>query len=70
MMDLYSLIWMETSSLLVMALVFMFLALLAYLRELMVYSNWEEAGLMLEIITVLQLPPRESLRSRVNLESL
>lgn len=37
MMDLYSLIWMETSSLLVMALVLMFLARLAYFRELTVY---------------------------------
>jgi hypothetical protein len=37
MMDLYSLMWMETSSLLVMAFVLMFLARLAYLRELMVY---------------------------------
>lgn len=70
MMDLYSLMWMETSSLLVMAFVLMFLARLAYLRELMVYSNWEEAGLMFEIITVLQLPPRESFRRRVSLESL
>jgi hypothetical protein len=69
MMFLYSLMWMETSSLLVMALVLMFLARLAYLRLLMVSSNCEEAGLMFEIITVLQLPPRLSFSSRVSLES-
>lgn len=68
-MFLYSLIWMETSYLLVIALVLMFLALLAYFNELMVYSNCELAGLMLDIITVLQFPPRLSFSRRVSLES-
>ena len=37
MMFLYSLMWMDTSCLLVMAFVLMFLARLAYLRLLIVY---------------------------------
>lgn len=68
----------ETSFLLVISLVFMFLALplinhilylLAYFKVFMVYSNWEEEGETLAIMTVLQLPPRESFRSLVSLES-
>jgi hypothetical protein len=70
MMFLYSLIWIETSFLLVRALVFIFLARLAYFKVFIVSSNCELAGLILAIITVLQFPPNESLRSLVNLESL
>ena len=70
MMFLYSLIWIETSSLLVIALVLIFLALLAYFRLLIVSSNCEEAGEILLIITVLQLPPKLSFSNLVNFESL
>jgi hypothetical protein len=52
-----------------MALVLMFLARLAYLRVLMVYSNWLLEGLTLTIITVLQLPPSESFNNLVSFES-
>jgi hypothetical protein len=52
-----------------MALVLMFLARLAYLRVLMVYSNWLLEGLTLTIITVLQLPPSESFSNLVSFES-
>lgn len=69
MMFLYSLMCSATNFLLVMALVLMFLARLAYLRVLMVYSNWLLEGLTLTIITVLQLPPSESFSSRVSFES-
>ena len=58
-----------TNFLLVMALVLMFLARLAYLRVLMVYSNWLLEGLTLTIITVLQLPPSESFSNLVSFES-
>lgn len=47
----------------------MFLALLAYFKVLIVSSVYEPAGLMVAIMTVLQLPPRESLSIRVSLES-
>lgn len=46
------------------------LALLAYLSVLWVSSYDLDEGLTLAIITVLQLPPKESLRSRVSLLSL
>lgn len=45
-------------------------ALLAYLSVLWVSSYDLDEGLTLAIITVLQLPPKESLRSRVSLLSL
>lgn len=45
------------------------LALLAYLSVLWVSSYDFEEGLTLAIITVLQLPPRESLSSLVSLLS-
>lgn len=68
-MFLYSLICKDTSFLFVIALVFMFFARLAYFNVFIVYSNWKLDGLTLTIITVLQLPPRESFNKRVNLES-
>lgn len=46
------------------------LALLAYFSVLSVSSYDLDEGLTLAIITVLQLPPKESLSSRVNLLSL
>lgn len=46
------------------------LALLAYFRVLWVSSYDLEEGLTLAIITVLQLPPKESLSIRVSLLSL
>lgn len=70
MMFLYSAIWMATSFLLATCLVFMFLALFAYLSVLMVSSNWALDGDILAIITVLQLPPNESFNNLVSLESL
>jgi len=48
----------------------MFLALLAYLSVFTVYSYCELAGLIVAIITVLQLPPNESFSILVNFESL
>ena len=48
----------------------MFLALLAYFKVFIVSSNYEEAGEILAIITVLQFPPKESLSNRVSLLSL
>ena len=53
----------------VTSLVRMFFALLAYLSELRVSSNWSDAGDTLVIITVLHGPPRESFSSRVSFES-
>ena len=70
MMFLYSLIWIETNYLLVIALVFIFLARFAYFKLFIVSSNCEEAGEMFEIITVLQLPPKLSFSSLVSFESL
>ena len=70
MMFLYSLIWIETNSLLVIALVFIFLARFAYFKLFIVSSNCEDAGEMFEIITVLQLPPKLSFSSLVSFESL
>jgi hypothetical protein len=69
MIFLYSLMCKATSFLFVMALVLMFLARLAYLRVLIVYSNWLLEGLTFTIITVLQLPPNESLSNLVSFES-
>ncbi len=48
----------------------MFFALFAYLSVFIVSSFYELAGLMVAIITVLQLPPRESFSILVSLESL
>jgi hypothetical protein len=48
----------------------MFLALFAYLRVLMVSSFYRDAGEIVAIITVLQLPPKESLSILVSLLSL
>lgn len=48
----------------------MFLALLAYLSVLSVSSKEDSAELMQAIITVRQLPPRESFSRRVSFESL
>ena len=53
----------------VISLVRIFLARLAYLSELSVSSNWSWEGETLVIIVVRQLPPRESLSSRVSFES-
>jgi len=50
--------------------VLMFFARLAYFRVLWVSSKQALEGEMLAIITVLQLPPSESFKIRVNLESL
>ena len=69
MIFLYSLMCKATSFLFVMALVFMFLALFAYLRVLIVSSNWLLDGLTLTIMTVLQFPPSESFSSLVSFES-
>ena len=52
------------------ALVLIFLALLAYFSVLIVSSNYEEAGETQFIITVLLLPPKESFKILVNFESL
>lgn len=60
MMFLYSAICIATNFLLGTYLVLIFLALLAYLSVLMVSSNYEDAGDIFAIITVLQLPPNES----------
>lgn len=49
---------------------FISFALLAYLSVLWVSSYDFDEGLTLAIITVLQLPPRESLSIRVSLLSL
>ena len=51
-------------------MVLIYLALSAYFKVFLVSSKALQAGLMLAIITVRQLPPRESFRSRVSLESL
>jgi len=48
----------------------MFFARLAYFKVLIVSSYYELPGLTVVIITVLQLPPRESLSIRVSLLSL
>mmetsp|Transcript_24839 Transcript_24839/g.49442 ORF Transcript_24839/g.49442 Transcript_24839/m.49442 type:complete len:203 (-) Transcript_24839:454-1062(-) len=66
----YSLMWWLTFSSFLVTLVLMFLALLAYLRVLRVSSKLLTAEEMFAIMTVLQLPPRESFSSRVNFESL
>ena len=50
-------------------LVLMFFALLAYFRVFSVSSKFDTAEEMLAIITVLQFPPKLSLRRRVSLES-
>ena len=50
--------------------ILIFLALFAYFNEFIVSSYWEAAGDMVVIITVLQLPPRESLSILVSLLSL
>jgi len=47
----------------------MFFALLAYFRVFSVSSKFDTAEEMLAIITVLQFPPKLSLRRRVSLES-
>lgn len=69
MMDLYSAMWNSTSFLFSIGLVVMFLARLAYLRVFTVSSNWLEEGEVVTSMTVLQLPPRESLSMRVSFES-
>jgi len=48
----------------------MFRALLAYFSELRVSSKFTSAGDTQAIIEVLELPPRESYKILVNLESL
>ena len=69
MMLLYSAMCSSTSFLFSMGLVFMFLARLAYFRVFTVSSNWAAAGETVTIMTVLQLPPSESLSRRVSFES-
>lgn len=61
---------MATNFLLGTYLVLIFFALLAYFKVFIVSSNYDAAGEMLAIITVLQLPPNESLSNLVSLESL
>ena len=69
-MFLYSAICIATSFLFGTYFVLIFLALLAYFNVLIVSSNYDAAGDILAIITVLQLPPNESFNSLVSLESL
>lgn len=59
-----------TSFLFYSTLIFIFLALLAYFKVFIVSSFYDPAGLIVAIITVLQLPPRESLSILVSFESL
>ena len=61
---------MATNFLLGTYLVLIFFALLAYFNVFIVSSNYDAAGEMFAIITVLQLPPNESLSNLVSLESL
>ena len=69
MMRWYSAMCAETDMTLRATCVLRFLARLAYLSVLTVSSNWRCEGEMLAIMTVRQLPPSESLSSRVILES-
>ena len=69
MMFLYAEMCKQTIFLFVVTQVFIFLARLAYFNVLTVYSYCQLIGDMFAIITVLQFPPNESLRSRVSLES-
>ena len=62
--------WRDTIFLFYSTLIFIFLALLAYLRVLIVSSFYAQAGLTVAIITVLQFPPRESFSILVSLLSL
>ncbi len=52
------------------AFVLIFFARFAYFNVFIVSSNCEPAGLIFAIMTVLQLPPKESFNSLVSLESL
>ena len=70
MMFLYAEICCETNFLFGSTLILMFFALLAYLSVLIVSSYWLLHDEMVAIITVLQLPPRESFNIRVSFESL
>ena len=63
-------IYCELGSLLTMGLFLMFLALLAYFSVFSVSSKLISAGEMHAIMIVLLLPPSESYRIRVSLESL
>mmetsp|Transcript_69640 Transcript_69640/g.191123 ORF Transcript_69640/g.191123 Transcript_69640/m.191123 type:complete len:401 (+) Transcript_69640:521-1723(+) len=69
MMRWYSAMCAETDCTLRCTFVFRFFARLAYLSVLIVSSNWRCDGETLAIMTVRQLPPRESFSSRVIFES-
>ena len=69
MMFLYADMCCETSFLFGSTRILMFLALLAYLRVLIVSSYWLLLEEMVAIMTVLQLPPSESFNILVSLES-
>ena len=62
--------WKSTFRVLRLTVVLIYLALFAYFSVFLVSSKAVHAGLMLQIMTVLQFPPRESFNKRVNLESL
>mmetsp|Transcript_7496 Transcript_7496/g.24446 ORF Transcript_7496/g.24446 Transcript_7496/m.24446 type:complete len:215 (+) Transcript_7496:853-1497(+) len=66
----YSDTWWFTSSTLRWTCVLMFLARFAYFKVFNVSSNEAFDAEMFAIITVRQLPPKESFNSRVSLESL
>lgn len=61
--------WYSTLRTFLLTMVLICLALSAYLSVFSVSSYAENAGEMFVTITVRQLPPSESLRSRVSLES-
>ncbi len=66
---LNSLMSLTLGSSLMVGLLMMFFALLAYLRVDKVSLWLTSAGLMVAIMIVLELPPRESLSSQVRTES-
>ena len=69
MRDTYSEMWWFTSSTLRFTSVLMFFARFAYFNVFSVSSNDAFDAEMLAIMTVRQLPPRESLSRRVSFES-
>lgn len=70
MIFLYSAICIATNFLFGNYFVFIFFALFAYFNVFIVSSNYDDAGDIFAIITVLQLPPNESFSNLVNLLSL
>jgi len=62
--------WKSTLSVFLFTVVLIYFALSAYLRVFLVSSNAVHAGLILQIMTVRQLPPSESFSNLVSFESL